>query len=191
MRIVRRSRPANAPAGSAGSAGLDHLPSERGQSLVEFALVMMPLFIILLGIIQFGFIFNAYVTITNATREGARLGTVYVYEPGFSKAQNDLARNNAIKDRVLGSMNLLTKTAPQFSTSTTWTQSGTTFTNGDLVVTYSNPAGVPETDPRVGQQITVRALYHQDLIIPLIAQLLPRDANGRLGLTSEVTMVAN
>ena len=44
---------------------------------------MMPLFIILLGIIQFGFIFNAYVTITNATREGARLGTVYVYEPGL------------------------------------------------------------------------------------------------------------
>jgi Flp pilus assembly protein TadG len=188
MRIVRRSRPALTPA---GSAGLDLMPSERGQSLVEFALVMMPLFVILLGIIQFGFIFNAYVTITNATREGARLGTVYVYEPGFSKSQNDLARNNAIKDRVLGSMNLLTKTAPQFSTSTTWTQSGTTFTNGDLVVTYSNPAGVPETDPRVGQQITVRALYHQDLIIPLIAQLLPRDANGRLGLTSEVTMVAN
>ena len=38
----------------------------RGQSLVEFALVLMPLFVILLGIIQFGFIFNAYVTITNA-----------------------------------------------------------------------------------------------------------------------------
>jgi hypothetical protein len=30
-----------------------------------------------------------------------------------------------------------------------------------------------------------------DLIIPLIAQLLPRDAGGRLGLTSEVTMVLN
>ena len=78
---------------------------------------MMPLFIILLGIIQFGFIFNAYVTITNASREGARLGTVYVYEPGMSKSQNDLARNNKIKTAVLGSMNLLTKTAPNFSTS--------------------------------------------------------------------------
>ena len=54
--------------------------SERGQSLVEFALVLMPLFVILLAIIQFGFIFNAYVTITNATREGARNGTVYVYD---------------------------------------------------------------------------------------------------------------
>lgn len=204
MRIVRRPRhvPAPAaPAASADPAGPDRAASERGQSLVEFALVMMPLFIILLGIIQFGFIFNAYVTITNSTREGARLGTVYVYQPGFSKAQNDLFRNNKIKERVLGSMNLLTKVAPNFSTSTTWTQTGTTspvtFTNGDLIVEYSNPittanpTGVPETDARVGQQVRVRALYHQDLIIPLIAQLLPRDAGGRLGLTSETTMVVN
>ena len=201
MRIVRRPRHVPPPAASAAPAGHDRAPAERGQSLVEFALVMMPLFIILLGIIQFGFIFNAYVTITNSTREGARLGTVYVYQPGLSKAQNDLVRNNRIKDRVLGSMNLLTKTAPNFTTSTTWTQTGTTspvtFTNGDLIVEYSNPittanpTGVPETDARVGQQIRVRALYHQDLIIPLIAQLLPRDAGGRLGLTSETTMVVN
>ena len=33
--------------------------------------------------------------------------------------------------------------------------------------------------------------YHQDLIIPLIPQFLPKDMNGRLGLTSEVTMVVN
>jgi len=182
MRLVRRSRTA---------AVSERAPAQRGQSLVEFALVMIPLFVILLGIIQFGFIFNAYVTITNASREGARTGTVYVYEPGLSKAQNDLARNNAIKSSLLGSMNLLTKTAPNFTTSTTWTQSGLVFTNGDLVVTYSNPAGVLETDARVGQQITVRALYHQDLIIPMIAQLLPKDAGGRLALTSEVTMVVN
>ena len=181
MRLVRRSRrplPENASA-------------QRGQSLVEFALVMMPLFIILLGIVQFGFIFNSYVTITNASREGARLGTVYVYNSGLSKAQNDLARNNAVKDSVLASMNLLSKVAPNFTTGSTWTQSGLTFTNGDLVITYSNPAAVLETDARVGQQLTVRAQYHQDLIIPLVAQLLPRDANGRRGLTSEITMVVN
>ncbi|HUP54203.1 MAG TPA: TadE family protein [Methylomirabilota bacterium] len=182
MRLVRRSRRPAAPEGA---------PAQRGQSLVEFALVMMPLFIILLGIIQFGFIFNSYVTITNASREGARIGTVYVYNASLSKAQNDLARNNAVKDSVLASMNLLSKVAPNFATGSTWTQSGLTFTNGDLVVTYSNPAAVLETDARVGQQLTVRAQYHQDLIIPLIAQLLPRDANGRLGLTSEITMVVN
>ena len=165
--------------------------SPRGQSLVEFALVMMPLFVILLAIVQFGLIFNSFVTITNASREGARIGTVYVYDPALSKAQNDLARNNAIKTSLLASMNLLNKAAPNFTTSSTWTQSGLTFTNGDLVVEYSNPAAVLETDTRVGQQITVRAQYHQDLIIPLIAQLMPKDANGRLGLTSEITMVVN
>jgi Flp pilus assembly protein TadG len=182
MRIVRRSHDATFS---------ERAPTQRGQSLVEFALVMMPLFVILLGIIQFGFIFNAYVTVTNASREGARLGTVYMYQPALSKSQNDLARNNAIKTTLLGSMNLLNKTAPNFTTGMTWTQSGLVFTNGDLTVTYANPAGVLETDARVGQQITVRALYHQDLIIPLIAQLLPRDAGGRLGLNSEVTMVLN
>jgi Flp pilus assembly protein TadG len=164
---------------------------ERGQSLVEFSLVLMPLFIIVLAIIQFGFIFNAYVTLTNATREGARNGTVYVYDAGLSKAQNDLGRNEFIKTSLLASMNLLAKTSPNFATSSTWTQSGDTFTNGDLVVSYVLPSGTPDTDARVGQQITVRATYHQDLVIPLIPQFLPKDMNGRLGLTSEVTMVAN
>lgn len=165
--------------------------SEQGQSLVEFALVLMPLFVILLAIIQFGLIFNAYVTITNASREGARNGTVYVYDAAMSKAQNDLARNELIRTSLLASMNMLAKTSPHFATGSTWTQSGTTFTNGDLVVGYVLPSGTTETDARVGQQITVRATYHLDLIIPIIPQFLPKDMNGRLGLSSEVTMVAN
>jgi Flp pilus assembly protein TadG len=165
--------------------------AERGQSLVEFSLVLMPLFVILLAIIQFGFIFNAYVTITNSAREGARNGSIYIYDANLSKAQNDLARNESIRTAVIASMNLLTKVSPNFSTTGTWTQSGTTYSNGDLVVSYVLPAGTPDTDARVGYQITVRAVYHQDLIIPIIAQLLPRDANGRLGLTGEVTMVQN
>lgn len=162
-----------------------------GQSLVEFALVLIPLFIILLGIIQFGFVFNAYVTLTNAAREGARIGTVYVYDSSLSKSQNDLARNEAIRTSLINSMNLLTKTSPNFSTTSTWTQSSLTFTNGDLIVTYVKPGDVTETDARVGQQVTVRATYHQDLIIPLISTFLPKDAGGRLALTGEVTMVVN
>src|SRR5690349_20706990 len=165
--------------------------AENGQSLVEFALVQMPLFVIVLAIVQFGFIFNAYVTITNATREGARNGTVYIYDAGLSKAQNDLARIEFIKTSLLASMNLLAKTSPNFATGSTWTQSGNTFTNGDLIVTYALPSGTTDTDARVGYQITVRATYHQDLVVPLIPQLLPKDMNGRLGLTSEVTMVQN
>lgn len=164
---------------------------QRGQSLVEFSLVLTPLFLLLLGIIQFGFIFNTYVTLTNATREAARSGSIYVYDRTLTKAQNDLARNEAMRTSLLSSMNLLGKTAPQFTTGATWTQSGLTFTNGDLTVTYLVPAGVTDSDPRTGQRLTVRARYHQDLIIPIIENLLPRDAGGRLALTGEVTMVVN
>jgi Flp pilus assembly protein TadG len=189
MRLIRTSTKAAARPDAATPAAARS--AERGQSLVEFALVLMPLFLILLGIIQFGFVFNSYVTITNSAREAARTGTVYMYDSSLSKAQNDLARNNAIKTALLASMNLLNKASPNFTTGTTWTQSGLVFTNGDLVVTYVVPTGVTDTDSRVGQQVTVRSTYHQDLIIPLIAQLLPRDANGRLGLSGEVTMVVN
>ncbi|MHB8400068.1 MAG: TadE/TadG family type IV pilus assembly protein [Candidatus Limnocylindrales bacterium] len=165
----------------------------RGQSLVEFSLVLMPLFFILLGIIQFGFIFNAYVTMTNAAREGARTGTIYVYVPSLSKAQNDAARNTAVLTSLTSSMNLLVTTTPEFTSGQTWTTSngGLTYTNGDLAITYAVPSGVTDNDPRTGEQITVSAVYHEDLIIPLIANLLPRDSSGRLGLTGQVTMVIN
>jgi len=163
----------------------------RGQGLVEFALVLMPLFMILLGIIQFGFVFNSYITISNAAREGARVGTIQIYAPSLSKEQNDLARNNAIKSSVIASMNLLGKTSPHFSTSSTWNQSGLTFTNGDLIITYLIPDSVNDSDARVGQQVTVRAIYHQDVVVPIVGALLPKDSGGRIGLTSEVTMVVN
>ena len=88
-------------------------------------------------------------------------------------------------------MNLLSTAAPQFTTGSIWTQSGLTFTNGDLTVTYAIPSGVTDSDPRTGERITVSAVYHQDLVIPLIANLLPRDAGGRLPRTGAVTMVIN
>ncbi|HEX6654616.1 MAG TPA: TadE family protein, partial [Candidatus Limnocylindria bacterium] len=48
-------------------------PAEpRGQALVEFAVVLMPVLLLIVGIIQFGLLFSANVTLTNAAREGAR-----------------------------------------------------------------------------------------------------------------------
>ncbi len=45
---------------------------ERGQAVVEFALVMPVLLLLLLGIIQFGSVFRDYIALTDATRVGAR-----------------------------------------------------------------------------------------------------------------------
>ena len=78
---------------------------------------------------------------TNATREGGTTGTDLHLRPSLSKAQNDLARNNAIK--TLGasrSMNLLTKTRPELlDVGDVDARAASTFTNGDLVVTYVDP----------------------------------------------------
>ena len=46
--------------------------SERGQSLTEFALVLPLLMLVLFGIIQFGIVFNNYISLTDAVRSGAR-----------------------------------------------------------------------------------------------------------------------
>jgi Flp pilus assembly protein TadG len=50
--------------------------SEQGQSLTEFALALPVLALLLFAVIQFGIVFNNYVTLTDATRAGARKATV-------------------------------------------------------------------------------------------------------------------
>jgi len=49
---------------------------ERGQAVAEFALIV-PIFLLLVfAIVDFGMGFHAWITVTNAAREGARLGAV-------------------------------------------------------------------------------------------------------------------
>ena len=50
--------------------------SEKGQSMVELALILPIIILILFGILEFGRIFYSYIVITNAAREGARVGAV-------------------------------------------------------------------------------------------------------------------
>jgi len=56
--------------------------SEEGAQLVEFALVLPLLLLIMLGIAEFGFMFQRYEVLTNAAREGARLAVL----PGYADA---------------------------------------------------------------------------------------------------------
>ena len=54
----------------------------RGAEVVEFALVLPILLFVLAGILDMGFLFNNYQTLTNAAREGARVAVL----PGFAEA---------------------------------------------------------------------------------------------------------
>ena len=53
-----------------------NIKSEQGQTMTEFAMVLPLLVVLLFAIIQFGIIFNDYVTLTDAARAGARTGAV-------------------------------------------------------------------------------------------------------------------
>lgn len=55
---------------------MNNIRNNKGQALVEFAIILPILLIILMGIIEFGMMMNSYLTIQNAAREGARLGIV-------------------------------------------------------------------------------------------------------------------
>ncbi len=55
---------------------------EQGSALVEFAVVLPLLLLILFGIFDFGFLFQKYEVVTNAAREGARIGVL----PGYATA---------------------------------------------------------------------------------------------------------
>jgi len=50
--------------------------NNRGQALVEIALILPVLLLLISGVIEFGRVFNAYLTLTHSSREGARAGAV-------------------------------------------------------------------------------------------------------------------
>lgn len=50
--------------------------TRKGQSMVEFALVLPIIIVLFVGIFEFGQIFNAYLQINHASREGARTGAL-------------------------------------------------------------------------------------------------------------------
>jgi len=63
---------------------------EKGAALVEFALSLPLLLVVIAGIVDFAFLFQRYEVVTNAAREGARIGTTPVYAGQF-----DLVRAHA------------------------------------------------------------------------------------------------
>jgi len=55
----------------------DRRSGRRGQSLVEFAMIVPVILLLLVGMLEFGFIFDQTMTLNYATREGARSGAAF------------------------------------------------------------------------------------------------------------------
>jgi len=81
------------------------LSSECGAELIEFALVFPLLLMVVLGIVDFGFLFQRMEVVTNAAREGARIAVL----PGYGV--NDV-KARACNYMVTGGIPLLPLASP-------------------------------------------------------------------------------
>jgi hypothetical protein len=111
--------------------------SERGAELIEFALVFPMLLLLVLGMVDFGFLFQRYEVLTNAAREGARIYVLPSYGPADAKAR--------VCNYVQGGGVPITGTCPDPTnpvitpTDTTITlPSGATVAAKKVTVTYTN-----------------------------------------------------
>lgn len=81
----------------------------RGQSLVELSLILPVLLLIVLGTLEFGFVFDHHLTLQYGTREGARVGSAMVNGggplgcPGGESTEEVDAKIVAAVQRVLTS----------------------------------------------------------------------------------------
>jgi len=73
------------------------LSRERGQSLVEAAIVVPLLLLLLAGVVELGRAFYTYIVITNAAREGARYASLY---PHYCLGIEDAAFREAEEGQV-------------------------------------------------------------------------------------------
>jgi Flp pilus assembly protein TadG len=89
------------------------LRDQRGQSMTEFALVLPILALLLFGVIQFGLVFNNYLTLTDAVRAGARKAAVSRRLPD-PRGAAETATRNAATDLNQGSLNVTVTVNPSW-----------------------------------------------------------------------------
>jgi Flp pilus assembly protein TadG len=92
--------------------------------MTEFALVMPLLLFLLLGVIQFGIVFNNYITLTDAVRAGARKGAV---------SRRLSSPETAVETQVRNAATDLKSSDLQVTVASTWTQ------GSDVSVTATYP----------------------------------------------------
>jgi hypothetical protein len=156
----------------------------RGQSLVEFALVLIPLMMIFTSILQFAVLFSAQVGITNGVREAVREASAI---PVANSADAATAANRIFTILTDSSTGLLKRNGSSYST-------GALMTSGSprsqvCYYSYTDPSGATSIMARV------EVHYRHPLFIPLISGILDgfdgaNDGAYRLESSAEIR-VAN
>lgn len=153
--------------GSGKAAG----QGSRGQSIVELSLVLPIVMMLLMGMIDLGFVLYAHVQVAAASYEGARAGTLYPVDATALLNQNDAARQAAVRDAVASAMGRL-------DLSTTRNFDKTT----DVTFAYDPPTPPPPYywSNRSGDAMVVTVRYRQ----PVRFTLLPGLTDGRFRVST-------
>ena len=116
-----------------------------GVFLIPFLNVVILLFILVFGIVDFGMGLHSWMTVTNATREGARVAAVHAASSGSIDC-NPLPTAGTIERKVCD------------------TATNLKADNMTITVTNADPSGVNS-----GQPVTVQVSYQYDLVTPFAA----------------------
>jgi Flp pilus assembly protein TadG len=188
-------------------------PRDRGQAMVEFAAVLLPLLVLIVGIVQFGLILGANVSLTNAAREGAREATIFRYNAADGNASEGVERCSVAIGAATSAFGFLSTSSPHFSASTPCPGGvdlngdglHDLWQNGDVEVSFcagGTPAGsaCPSTsdsstyctvDSGKGCLVRVQLTYNQSLVVPLLDRILDGDGNGLFEIGADAAMVIN
>ena len=166
----------------------------KGQSLVEFALVGVVLFMLLLGIIDGGRLLFTYSVVSNAAQEGARYGVIRprdVLGPQDATrvVQNatytpTAERRNYLLDVVVyqdAACNIFAKTRENaWGLTRADVNVGAWYDDGDgTPIPVTDPADL-ETSAIPGNRVVVEASYHFDFMVPYLSLFRPNGFDVRM-----------
>ena len=72
---------------------MNRFRSDRGATAVEFAIVLLPLIALVMGIIDFGQVYSEQLALTSAAREGARVMAVQPHTASAARTATIAAAN--------------------------------------------------------------------------------------------------
>ena len=142
---------------------------ERAQTLVEFAVVILALLVLVMGIIEFGRLLQTWMTVQRSAQAAARFATTgqCAVDPTSPGWQQDAARLQCIKDA-----------AREAAASLSVRNGAGVFDPGyfDVSVHASDP---PTPDPDLeypggpNARVAVDVTYNHPLITPILNRILP------------------
>jgi hypothetical protein len=144
----------------------------RGQSLVEFALIVPVMLAFILVIIELGVVLTVYVGLTNTAREVARAGAMFIYDPALSPgATPAIATVDSARAAVMNQA-LVDTLSPLID------QTGLNAAE----TRYSYLPAVPVSNYRYGDRLSVTLSYEHDLFFGILGQEITLRANSDMRL---------